>query len=656
MSGPSDEFSQQPPADPGEPAEPAPLEGFEPPDGLDAGPGPLADPAAAPPVPPVGFTPGPTAELTGLGDLPPDGPDVDLGATLPAAPPPPAMVAARQRDALPAATKVVGHRTPGQLASTVGRRYLWVVGVVVIATLVVNLMPSARGTTTSSSSATSQSSSVVVPAGVTPPNRANSAGTTVGGVACGPGVRQVPWSAYAPECQPAWHGNNGGATFRGVTKTTITVAYRAASTAQLAQLYGLLPPSVVGTNAEAEHTLQAYINTFNRSFELYGRHVVLVPFTGKGDFIQEDLGQDQSQAQQDAVTESTSIKAFADASGIDASALYASDLGAQHVVTSSLYENPASWYQANAPWEYSPGPNCTKMAQATGAILGKQLGGLPASFAGSADLRSKTRSFGIIYPLNPQAAQCEQEDAAAMAHYGYPVKAAVSVKFDLSSLIAAGDQAVAEMKSAGVTTVILSSADPISPKFFLQAADADNYYPEWWFQSYFAGGLTNNDSFTRVFPADQINDMLGIGSQTQPKQLQEAITAYNMGNTTPGVKPLPSYFWSYENLMQIFDALQLAGPDLTPANFEAAMNEIPQSKSWGMLMGWNGATGPYDAGAQFHVVKYDPNRRSPLDGKLGSYIACDNNAAYAYSSDGAGVPSHTQLVCAPAPVTTPNSS
>lgn len=532
-----------------------------------------------------------------------------------------------------------------QAGAAIRRRWLYLV--VAAAALLVLLLAVPEISTPAPTS--TASSAVTLKPGMTPPTPQYGSGTTVGGVACGAGVSQVPWSAYAPPCQPAWHGNNGGATYRGVTAKTITITYRAASTAQLAELYGLLPPKVVGTNAEAVNTLQAYINTFNRSFELYGRKVKLVPFDGKGDFIDEDLGEDQAQAQEDAITVASSIKAFADMSLVDASALYASDLGAQDVVTSSLYENTASWYQQNAPWEYSPGPNCTKSAQATGAILGKQLGGLPAVLAGDPALRAKTRTFGIIYPLNPQAEQCEAADAAAMAHFGHPVVKAVSVKFDLSALIATADQAVAEMKAAGVTTVILSSSDPITPKFFMEAADADHYYPEWWFQSYFSGGQTNNDSFTRLFPADQIKNAFGIGMQTQPKNLQEAVTAYKMGNTQPGAQILPSYFWAYESVLQFFDALQLAGPDLTPQNFEAAMRRIPQSKPWGMLMGWNGDRGPYDAAAQFHVVRYDLQRASPLDGQLGTYIACDGNKAFPYSADGTGVPAHTPLTCAPAP-------
>jgi hypothetical protein len=459
----------------------------------------------------------------------------------------------------------------------------------------------------------------------------------------------VSWSAYAPPCQPAWHGNNGGATSRGVTATTIKLTYRAASTAQLAELYGLVPPDVVGTNAGVIQTLQSYINAFNKSYELYGRKVVLVPFSGKGDFINETLGMGQAQAQEDAVTAAQSIKTFADMSLVDASNLYATDLASQDVVVSSLYENDASWFKQYEPWEFTPGPNCTKMAEATGAILGKQMGGLPASYAGSADLRAKTRVFGMISPLNPLGASCAAADSAAMAKHGQNIVKAVTVKFDLTSLIATANAAVAEMKAAGVTTVILSSADPITPKFFMQAADADHYYPEWWFQSDFPGGQTNNDGFTGLFPADQTRDIFGLGTQTRPLSDQEAIKAYNLGNTTPGAKPFPAYLWAYQTIVQFFDALQLAGPDLTPANFEAAMNRLPTSKPGGMLMNWDGGTGPYDDASGYGVVKYDPTIASPLTGKPGTYIACDGGKLFTYSNGGSDVPAHQQLECAKLP-------
>jgi len=537
------------------------------------------------------------------------------------------------------------------------RRHRVVVGLAVVALLAVLVLVPEQPSAPSGPVATSSggASHITVPAGVTPPNPSYGAGTAVSGVRCGPGVRQVTWSAYAPPCEPAWTGNNGGATSRGVTGRTITISYRAASTSQLAELYALVPPAVIGTNTEEEATMQAYINTFNKDFELYGRKVVLVPFQGQGDFISEDLGQDQAQAQEDAVTVATSVKAFADMSLIDSSAVYATDLAAQHVVTSSLYENAQSWYQQYAPWEYSPGPNCTKAASATAAILGKQLGGLPASDAGTSTLQSKTRVFGLIYPQNPQAAQCAQLDVSDMAKYGQKIVKSVGVEFNLAQLIDQSQSAVAEMQAAGVTTIIMSSADPITPTFMMQAADKLNYHPEWWFQSYFSGGETNTDSLTKLFPADQAAHIIGVGNVTQPLDQQEAVKAYDIGNPDPGVKPIPSFIYTYQTLLQFFDALQLAGPDLTPQNFEAAMKLIPPSKPGGMLGGWDGSDGPFDPSSTYSVVQYDQSATNPLDGKPGAFIACDGGKAFSYALDGADVPAHKQLTCSSAGSSTSGS-
>ncbi|HEY1633869.1 MAG TPA: hypothetical protein VGF64_03860, partial [Acidimicrobiales bacterium] len=52
------------------------------------------------------------------------------------------------------------------------------------------------------------------------------AGTTRGGFPCKPGVRQLPFSQYAAPCVGQFTGNNGGATYNGVTPNQITIAMR----------------------------------------------------------------------------------------------------------------------------------------------------------------------------------------------------------------------------------------------------------------------------------------------------------------------------------------------------------------------------------------------------------------------------------------------
>jgi hypothetical protein len=101
----------------------------------------------------------------------------------------------------------------------------------------------------------STSTGVVEPPSVTPPTPAYGVGLTVAGRRCGPGRRQVAWSVYAPPCQPAWHGNNGGDTSLGVTSHTIGVAFRVAPVSQMKLLYPLLPAAAIGTPAEQVATV-----------------------------------------------------------------------------------------------------------------------------------------------------------------------------------------------------------------------------------------------------------------------------------------------------------------------------------------------------------------------------------------------------------------
>lgn len=495
-----------------------------------------------------------------------------------------------------------------------------------------------------SPSAVSAAKQVTVLPGETPMNTTYSAGTTVNGVQCGPGVRQVPWSAYADGCEPKWTGNNGGATAPGVTGTTITLTYRQAATAVLQELYTLVPPNVVGTNAEAIHTLQSYINIFNKDFELYGRHVVLTPFNGQGNFINEDTGTGAPQAEADAVTVADNLHAFADMSLIDSSVTYTQDLQAQKVVAFGLYSQAQSWYAQNAPYQFTPGPNCSKSAQAIGALFGKQLKGLTAQFAGGA-LKSQIRKLGIFYTNVPTQYQCEQEVVRALAAYGVTPAAQAALTFDLSQLPSEAATAVAEMKAAGVTTIICVGCDPISPRYYFASATQDNYHPEWYFQSLYASNATATEQFIRLFPADQRDQIITAGVAPTSQANAEAVRAYNLGNTTPGVGIIPSYNFVYGSILEFFDALQAAGPDLTAANLEAAMKSIPQSSPGGELGQWNGIDGPYDPASGYQLLHWSNAATSPADGKSGTYEVCNRGTTYTFAGGTSVLPSASSLRC-----------
>ena len=127
-------------------------------------------------------------------------------------------------------------------------------------------------------------------------------GTTISGAKCAPSDPQFS-SPYAVPCIAKFTGNNGGATYNGVTASTITLVERefpsAADTQEIeaqAKASGGAIPQVIS------QVQQVFLNYFNSVYNLYGRKVVIKPYTTQASFTTEELGQGQPQACADADT------------------------------------------------------------------------------------------------------------------------------------------------------------------------------------------------------------------------------------------------------------------------------------------------------------------------------------------------------------------
>jgi len=500
-------------------------------------------------------------------------------------------------------------------------------------------------------------SAVVIPKGVTMPGSPGSPGVTVSGTKCGLGIRQIPGDTYTPVCLPKWSGNNGGATSPGVTAHHINLTYRYATSNILALLYSFIPRSVIGTNANIFHTLATYVKYFNSRFELYGRTVSIKSFVGQGNFITEDTGGGIQSAQQDALTAADALHAFADMSLVDSTEMYVKALQDHGVLSFGWYLEPYSWYQANAPWQYTPGPNCSKGAQAAAAMLGKQLAGRVAKYAGSPYLRTRVRKYSIAYPDEPTAVTCAKDIIAGMKSYGTNVAQSYAFTFNPTDLPTQATEAVAQMKSAGVTTVILSSTDPLSPIDFMEAAARANYYPEWYLESYFGGPSSGLDGVIQNYGAmaaksvpgaqKELYGVIATGQPTYPRSSEQAYRVYVAENgSASGIAPM--YQTIYSTVLFFFDALQAAGPYLTPANLQAGLadvSELAPSKPQGSLGGWSFGPGTFDPMSTFSMLRWDVAKRSPVNGELGTLVACDHGKTFSYSKASSEVPSHIQLAC-----------
>src|SRR5579884_385777 len=393
------------------------------------------------------------------------------------------------------------------------------------------------------------------------------------GVRCGAGVRQFSWSRYAPNCVAAFSGNNGGATGQGVTGSTITLTYRLANSQQQSAIDALAGAANINQN-DYVADLQTYINYFNSQFELYGRHVVLKTYQGQGDYIEEDQGQDLGATQSDAVT-AHDLGAFGDVTfSLEASQPYEEDLAAEGVVGFSSVGLSQQWFQQHAPYEYSvQGPEGTVSTREAGDVVCRRMAGLPAEFAGDTIYQHSTRKFGVIFPQTPVYQQeVNQWEQYMSSTCGLTVTRTVGYTINVAQYESEAASTMAQMKAAGVTT-LLCACDPIVPIFLANAADQQQYYPEW-----FATGF--GDPVARDYDQKEWDHTIVGGIQWPAVNTTEPYRTYEMAN--PSHQPAewppssPPYFYvPYFTLMQVFAALQAAGPDLKAATFERGMFALP---------------------------------------------------------------------------------
>lgn len=461
-------------------------------------------------------------------------------------------------------------------------------------------------------------------------------GMTVNNTECSPGVRQVSWSKYSPICEPKWSGYNGGATSPGVSGSTITLTYREPNSVGASFLENVFGASEIGTNAEAVSTMQTYVNLFNKTFELYGRKVVLKPFLGKGDFLNELQGQGLEQARSDALT-AKGLNAFADISLLSSTQPYDEYLANNGIVAIGAIAQPQWWFQEYAPFEYSPIPNCDTAVKTLAIGLGRAMANMPAIFAGDPVLQRKTRVFGLIFPENPTYASCGNELSTLLAKK-YNIKMARTIEYSIDFSVESSEalSAIAQMKSHGVTTV-LCGCDPIFP--ILASGDAvnQNYSPEWLSIDY-------EDIFSQVTNQTEWAHSLSSGLLLPNKTNQEAFKAYQIADKT-GVMS-PQFALIYVPLLLFFDALQAAGPDLTPESFEQGYFRLPNSLPNGNYGAWHFGQNIFSPIADFNILWWNTKAISPQDGKPGTYEPCNGGKRYPMSPYGASLLlNHVQLSC-----------
>ena len=471
-------------------------------------------------------------------------------------------------------------------------------------------------------------------------------GTMVGGQKCTSSTPQFG-SPYADPCLPKFTGSNGGATYKGVTATTITLAQRQfPSTANAQQLASEAQAAGNALPTVTDQVEQVFLNYFNKVYELYGRKVVIQNYTATGNSTNEALNQGQAQACADATTVAQ-MPAFGD-TGIafdyqpTGTGPYSLCLAQQHVVNfngDGYYDEGT--FQSQNPYIWSTTQDCTRVSSLTSEVEGTLLAGKKAIYAGDPTLASQTRKFGTYVPNLPPYIGCTKR-SIHLLETKYHVKASqIAPSFyynlDVATFQQSAQQAVVQFKAAGVTTVVLA-CDPFSAGIITKAAAAQNYHPEWFL---IGTALTDQDQYVQSQddPAEAQGHLFGMselspstdifGPSSLAGKLYQKLTGHQIPPGTDG---------DYSQLVEIFDMLQAAGPNLTPQNMAKGVHALPQLGApgyqygnWTFNLGVNGNAGGGDhtASNTARFIYWNGSATSQVNGMKGTFVPIFSGARFA---------------------------
>jgi hypothetical protein len=466
------------------------------------------------------------------------------------------------------------------------------------------------------------------PTGAGPPGVATGAatgGTSVLGVACTGGTRQLPSSRYGAACQRASSGTNPGATSRGVTARTISVSLRVSQSGQSVAVLatgGTATDSLGADQAGVAADMAVFVDYFNKVFDLYGRRVVLHTFSGQGDFLAEIQNQNVSGAQADGAR-ARDLGSFADISIATMTQPYSEALVAQQIVAMSPLYLSSSWYADHAP--YTLGvvwPVGDQLGGFMGNVACARMAGQPAAFAGDAALTGRPRTFGIVHPENPEYAKAADAADRALRACGHPPARRIAYALNIALLQQQHTSVVAQMKAAGVTTV-LCVCDEFSPIFLSRAADQQHYDPEW-LQMWFP------DPWARLASVNQWRHSIHTDGAARDVMGGEIGAAWRAAAGTRAPQAPAALTLTYEQALALFSALQAAGPDLTPQSLQRGWASLPSTPE-GDLGPWEFGRGILNPKTAYRIGWYNPSAHSAFDGGTGAIRDCDGGRSYRWN-------------------------
>jgi hypothetical protein len=383
-------------------------------------------------------------------------------------------------------------------------------------------------------------------------------------------VKMPVYNAYPCVEPPDASADNGGATSPGVTADSIIVALYKGQPDPLQQAI------VEGAGADTDpnainQTSIDYLNMFADVAETYGRTLDIRTVEASGGPA------DATAAQADA-QKVIDMGAFAAVGGPGQTPAWWQEIVAAKIVCMCGAAESETASQDNAPYLWPTGPTPEQADAHLLELVGKQLAGKKAEFAGDPALQAKDRVFGWVQAeteTGEYGARNDAFDAELKDKYGAEVAARSTYLYDPANAADIATTVIARMKEANVTTIIIST-DPLIPAQITAEATKQNYFPEWVIGP---SVLADTTIFGRTFDQQQWVHAIGLSLPTArtDRTLTNSYTSYQWyyGKEVPVNSQAVLYPAPYRLLLGI----QLAGPNLTPETFQEGMFRFSPEKS-----------------------------------------------------------------------------
>jgi hypothetical protein len=437
---------------------------------------------------------------------------------------------------------------------------------------------------------------------------------------CADRTLQVPGDPYSPPCLD-FAGDNGGSTARGVTAEEIVVSVRVLEGPSAAEIFADISGESVEDSPESyENTLRALGDYFSTRFQLYGRKLTFELFRGQGNGAAELTGGGKEAALADAVT-ARELGAFADLSAITTP--YADAIARQGIVGFGAPYPSRSWFVERRPFAWSPFPDGTSVSEAGVAWVVARLRSQDTADHAGAGLRGKPRVYGLVAPENAEYRGSVERYVQQVEAAGFSFAADLRYKVDINSMPNQASNIVAQLKDAGVTTVVCA-CDPVmlalgmAPK-----ANEQEWEPEW-----LTGGLAfvEQDIVSQLIDDRQWQHAFGTAFNAESEPLGASYPYAAFKQMRPDDEPSFGVEELYYQMYMLALGIQLAGPELTPESFEAGMFSYPGRS--GPRGFWSFGPDDYTSTDDFREIWWDPDRISAQNNEPGAWVELNGGARY----------------------------